>query len=286
MAPLITIALPVYNGVKTLKDAVNSIINQSFRDWELIVLDDASTDDSLDVMHLLDDPRIRLIEGKMNLGLSARLNMAVDIATGVYFARMDQDDVSFPSRLEKQFEYLQQHPSIDLLATSTIPFRGDLEVLGKLPVLRKHEEICARPWNGFSFPHPTWMGRIEWFRQYRYASFSDGVEDQYLLLHTYNKSKFACLDEPLLLYREVDCPLRKKLRARRIFARVFMKYYFVEGSLVKLTRVALLVFMKSVADMLYALLSMRLLRNTLLPLSEKELSMLDDYVSMKEDADE
>jgi len=76
MKPIVTIALPVYNGGATLKLAVHSILQQSFTDWELIILDDASTDNSLEVMHSFDDARIRLVEGEINLGLSARLNMA------------------------------------------------------------------------------------------------------------------------------------------------------------------------------------------------------------------
>jgi len=275
MTPLITIALPVYNGANTLGHAVSSIIDQSFRNWELIILDDGSTDHSLKVMNSFNDPRIKLVEGEKNIGLSARLNMAVDMANGIYFARMDQDDVSFSQRLEKQFEYLQQHPNIDLLATATISFRGDFELLGKLPVLSKHEDICSRPWNGFHFPHPTWMGRIEWFRQHRYDSGADGAEDQNLLLCAYNNSQFACLEEPLLAYREGDRPLKKMLRARRIFTRAFMQYYIAERSYSMVARVVALFLMKSTADILYAVLGMRCMRNRLLPLSEQELSVLD-----------
>ncbi len=275
MTPLITIALPVYNGANTLGHAVSSIIDQSFRNWELIILDDGSTDYSLKVMNSFNDPRIKLVEGEKNIGLSARLNMAVDMANGIYFARMDQDDVSFSQRLEKQFEYLQQHPNIDLLAAAIISFRGDFELLGKLPVLSKHEDICSRPWNGFHFPHPTWMGRIEWFRQHRYDSAADGAEDQNLLLCAYNNSQFACLEEPLLAYREGDRPLKKMLRARRIFARAFMRYYIAERSYLMVARVVALFLMKSTADILYAVLGMRCMRNRLLPLSEQELSVLD-----------
>jgi len=275
MTPLITIALPVYNGANTLGHAVSSIIDQSFRNWELIILDDGSTDHSLKVMNSFNDPRIKLVEGEKNIGLSARLNMAVDMANGIYFARMDQDDVSFSQRLEKQFEYLQQHSNIDLLATATISFRGDFELLGKLPVLSKHEDICSRPWNGFHFPHPTWMGRIEWFCQHRYDSGADGVEDQNLLLCAYNNSQFACLEEPLLAYREGDRPLKKMLRARRIFTRAFMQYYIAERSYLTVARVISLFLMKSTADILYAVLGMRCMRNRLLPLSEQELSVLD-----------
>ena len=268
--PLLTIALPVYNGAATLDLAIRSILQQSFPNWEMIILDDASTDDSRAVMRSFQDPRIRLVEGDKNIGLSARLNMAVDMAEGSYFARMDQDDISFPDRLEKQLDYLQQHPGIDLLATSTIPFRGDGEALGRLPVASEHEQICARPWNGFHLPHPTWMGKTDWFRQYHYESVADGAEDQQLLLRTYRESRFACLQEPLLAYREGDRPLRKMLRARRIQAFSYYRVFVDQKCYSAAIKVIVLFFAKSIADMLHTAFGSDFLRNRLLPLSEGE----------------
>ena len=268
--PLLTIALPVYNGAATLELAIRSILLQSFTDWEMIILDDASTDDSRAVMRSFQDSRICLVEGDKNIGLSARLNMAVDMAEGRYFARMDQDDISFPDRLEKQLDYLQKHPGIDLLATSTIPFRGDGEALGRLPVASEHEQICARPWNGFHLPHPTWMGKTDWFRQHRYESVADGAEDQQLLLRTYRLSRFACLQEPLLAYREGDRPLKKMLRARRIFARAYMRVFFFERNYGMVIRMGLLLLLKVAADILHACVGSDRLRNTLLPLSSAQ----------------
>jgi len=264
---LLTVALPVYNGATTLAVAIRSILMQSFTDWELIILDDTSTDDSLAVMRSFDDPRIRLVEGKTNIGLSARLNMAADMAKGSYFARMDQDDISFPERFEKQLNYLQNHPDIDLLASATISFRGDGEVLGRLPVLTAHEEICARPWNGFHMPHPTWMGKTAWLRQHRYESSANGAEDQHMLLRCYRSSRFACLNEPLLAYREGDRPLKKMLRARRIFARAYIHRFILERRYGMAFRVAILYLMKVVADILHACFGFSHMRNTLLPLS-------------------
>lgn len=150
--PLISIALSVFNGAETLAMAIRSILEQSYQNGELIILDDASSDKSLDVVQSFDDTRIRIVAGESNIGLSARLNMAMDMANGSYFSRMDQDDISMSDRLEKQVAYLQQHPDIDLLATATMVFRGEGEVLGSLPVSGEHEGICAQPWNGFHLP--------------------------------------------------------------------------------------------------------------------------------------
>lgn len=268
--PLVTVALPVFNGADTLNVAIRSILHQSYHNWELIILDDASTDHSLQVIRSFDDPRIRLVAGEQNLGLSARLNMAIEMANGSYFARMDQDDISFADRIEKQLAYLQQHPDVDLLATATIPFRGDGEALGCLPVLTAHEQICARPWNGFHLPHPAWMGKAEWFRRYRYESFADGAEDQHLLLRSYQTSRFACLDEPLLAYREGDRPLKKMLRARCIFAYAYVHQFMMEQRYGMAIKVAVFVLMKVIADILHSLFGIASMRNILRPLTASE----------------
>ncbi|OIO72253.1 MAG: glycosyltransferase family 2 protein [Zetaproteobacteria bacterium CG_4_9_14_3_um_filter_49_83] len=270
--PRITIALAVYNGAATLKEAVLSILNQSFINWELIILNDASTDDSLKVMRSFDDPRIQLVEGEENLGLSARLNMAMDMARGEYFARMDQDDLSFPDRLEKQLQFLESHPDIDLLASATIVFRNQHEILGRLPVQIQHDDICACPWNGFHFPHPTWIGKTDWFRQHRYDSKADGAEDQQFLLRTYQTSRFHCLEEPLLAYREVARPLKKMRRARKIFTRSYVSYLLSQNRYIMAMKVVVIAVIKLIADGLYSLTGFSFLRNSLYPLSEQELA--------------
>ena len=272
MKPTVTIALPVYNGGATLKLAVHSILQQSFTDWELIILNDASTDNSLEVMRSFDDSRIRLVEVESNLGLSARLNMAADLARGDYFARMDQDDVSYPHRIEKQLEYLKHHPRIDLLATATTVFRGAGEALGCLPVQNAHDKICARPWNGFHMPHPTWMGRTDWFRQHRYDSSADGAEDQQLLLRSYRDSHYACLSEPLLAYREGVRSLKKMFRARHIFARAYMRQFAVEGRYGMTIKVACYALLKVAADMLNLVFGVAGMRNSLRQMSAAEMS--------------
>jgi glycosyltransferase involved in cell wall biosynthesis len=270
MQPKVTIALPVYNGATTLATAIRSILQQSFQNWELIILDDLSTDHSLEVIRAFDDPRILLISGRQNIGLSARLNMAANMARGTYFARADQDDASFPNRISLQVIYLEKHPDIDLLATAIIPFRGKCVPQGILPVAGEHSQICARPWNGFHLPHPTWMGKTTWFRQHRYESFSDGVEDQYLLLRTYRVSRFACLKEPLLAYREDNRVLKKMLRARRIFARTYIHQFITEWRFDLAIKVAISFLLKCAADTLNLLFGFSRMRNTLLPLSESD----------------
>ncbi len=272
MKPLVSIALPVYNGASTLDLAVRSILNQSFEDWELIILDDASTDHSVEVMRTFDDPRIRLVEGDENIGLSARLNMAIEMASSKLFARMDQDDISHPDRIKKQVEFLHKHPDVDLLATSIIVVLEEGQIIGRLPVSSEHKQICAHLWEGFYMPHPTWMGRTSWFLQYKYNSSANGAEDQHLLLRAYRTSQFACLTEPLLAYREGLRPLKKMLRHRRIFMRAYLREFASHKRYGMMIGVTVVSSLKMVADVLNLVFGIACMRNRLLPLNEEEQS--------------
>ena len=278
MKPIVTIALPVYNGGATLKLAVHSILQQSFTDWELIILNDASTDNSLEVMHSFDDPRICLVEGEKNMGLSARLNMAVDMARGDYFARMDQDDISYPQRIEKQRNYLQSHPEVDLLATNYAVFNDDFEWLGKLSVPQQHHDICQKPWSGFYLPHPTWMGKLDWFKRHRYHSYADGAEDQNLLLRSYAESCFACLDEVLLAYRQNDRPLKHKLRARYRYAKAAFASYGLRDADHIAVKVFIVQLAKCLGDVANVCFRAFGLQRQLLPLQDKEKRYLNVFI--------
>jgi glycosyltransferase involved in cell wall biosynthesis len=215
-SPQITVVLPVYNGEATLAAALRSVLAQTFESYELLVLDDGSTDNSVQVARAFSDPRIRILSDGMRHGLAARLNQGVDLARGRYIARMDQDDICFPERLARQFDFLETHSDIDLVGCRAVVFRNAHDILGLAPFRSTHEEICAHPWRGLYLVHPSWMGREKWFRRHRYRMPEVVLaEDQELLLRTYPESRFACLDEVLLAYRKGGFRLNKALRARR-----------------------------------------------------------------------
>jgi glycosyltransferase involved in cell wall biosynthesis len=109
--------MPVYNGERFLAEAVESILGQTYADFELVAVDDASTDGSRSVLDRYRDPRVRVLTNERNLGGAASANRAMTEARGVYIARMDQDDVSLPARLEKQVDFLDRHPGIALVGT-------------------------------------------------------------------------------------------------------------------------------------------------------------------------
>jgi len=194
--------MPVYNAGKYLRLAVLSIVRQTFTDWELLIVDDGSTDNALQGIADIDDARIRILRDGKNKGLAARLNECIDLARGKYFARMDQDDVSYPERFLQQIGALQMDSRLDLVAVRAITINENNKVTGIFPGAIAHDEICARPWRGFHFPHPTWMGKMEWFRKYRYAEPGPYFcEDQELMLRSYRESRFATVDEILFAYR-------------------------------------------------------------------------------------
>jgi glycosyltransferase involved in cell wall biosynthesis len=113
-APKITVLMPVYNVAGYVGEAIESILNQTFTDFELLIIDDGSTDATYEKAGSFADPRIRLIRNESNIGLANTLNKGIESARGEYIARMDGDDISLPQRLEKQLVILEQHPKTDI----------------------------------------------------------------------------------------------------------------------------------------------------------------------------
>ena len=123
-SPKVSIILPAYNGEALLNDAIQSVLSQTMDDFELIVLDDGSTDNTWELLQALSDPRIRVYHHD-NMGLPATLNRGISLARGEYVARLDHDDLMMPSRLEAQARYLDAHPGIALLGTAAQIYVGD-----------------------------------------------------------------------------------------------------------------------------------------------------------------
>jgi glycosyltransferase involved in cell wall biosynthesis len=117
LTPKVTVLMPVYNAEKFLDEAIRSILNQTFTDFEFLIIDDGSEDRSIEIVESYDDPRIRLIRNDSNFGITSTLNRGIDLARGHFIARMDADDISYPERLEKQTKYLTENPDCALLST-------------------------------------------------------------------------------------------------------------------------------------------------------------------------
>jgi len=140
----VSVVMSVYNGEKYLREAVDSILGQTFRDFEFIIVDDGSTDHTWTILQSYDDSRIVLLRNQENIGLTRSLNKGLAAARGEYIARMDADDVSLPKRLEKQVAYLDAHPEVGLLGTwvEIIGERGE-----RLSVLRRPVDPLFITWS-------------------------------------------------------------------------------------------------------------------------------------------
>jgi glycosyltransferase involved in cell wall biosynthesis len=228
--PLVTVGMAVHNQSELVGAAVRSILNQSLGDWELLAVDDGSSDRTQSVLRTFTDRRIRVIHDGRRLGLAARLNQLVDMSQGPYFARMDADDVAYPERFQRQVEFLMANPEIDLVACNVVVFRSDGRGIGCRRSPQSHFEICRHPAAGFALPHPSWMGKLEWFRSNRYSPELTSTQDQDLLLRSYAHSKFACLPDILLGYREDRLSLRKILRGRRNYSLALIRYFRSKGN--------------------------------------------------------
>lgn len=250
-SPIVTIAMPVYNPDVNLRHAVQSIINQDLKDWELIIINDGSHSNINEMIGDFLDPRIKIIDGKVNLGLAYRLNECIECANGIYFARMDADDIAYPSRLSKQVAFLEKKHNIDLVATKALVIDGDGKPIGVLPYALDHKSLLFQPWRGICMPHPTWMGRLDWFKKNRYQVPPPyRSEDQELLLRASNASRYATIDEILFAYRiKVKINSGILSRTRLAIFKFQSRYFFSRGEYGNLFMSVVAYASKNIIDM-------------------------------------
>src|SRR6185312_9384284 len=149
--PLVSIIMSMRNSAPTVGPALRSVLMQTLRDWELIVIDDGSSDRSSAIVEELRDERIRLTRESSSAGLAARLNQAVVLARGEFIARMDADDICFPERLSRQVVRLREDSRLDLVGCSAVVFTSRGELIGEMPMGLDHRDIVAQPFVGFPF---------------------------------------------------------------------------------------------------------------------------------------
>jgi glycosyltransferase involved in cell wall biosynthesis len=221
--PLVSVVIAVRDAEATIRMALQSIMSQTYRTLEIIVIDDGSRDSSVEIIQQLNDARIHLFSDGKRMGLPSRLNQAVGLARGEFIARMDADDVSYSQRIERQVDFLLSHPEVDLVGAGAVVFHGDGIASGKRLPPQLHEDITARPFEHIYMVHPTFLGRSDWFRNHPYNQVALRAQDQILLLATYTTSRFANLNELLIGYREEGVSLAKSARGRFAFIRAVVR---------------------------------------------------------------
>lgn len=198
--PKISVIMPVYNGEQYLREAIESILNQTYSDFEFIIINDFSMDSTEDIIKSYTDKRIVYIKNEQNMGVANTLNRGLDIAKGEYIARMDADDISLPSRFEKQVSYMDTHKDIDVLATQVFTF-GAKEF--NHPTSVNHDSLKVDMLFNTCLCHPTVMLRGSVFGKngIRYDNAFNKLEDYELWARICNTHKIACYDEILFKYR-------------------------------------------------------------------------------------
>jgi len=234
--PVVTVLMPVYNAEKYIKEAIDSILQQTFSNFVFLIIDDGSTDSGPQIIQSYNDARIRFVQNGKNLGISATLNKGIDMCDTELIARMDADDISYPGRLQKQCDYLRAHPECALLSTAAQMVTPDKE-----PVLTDKFRAAFYFYN-LNFEcwiyHPTVMYR-------RSAVIDVGKysapysEDYELWWQISRKYKIHHLEEILLDYRLTDeslCRVTKKTEYEKAqFSQVVRNIQYHTGSGFSLT---------------------------------------------------
>jgi glycosyltransferase involved in cell wall biosynthesis len=201
--PKVTVLMPVYNGEKYLREAIDSILNQTFTDFEFLIIDDGSTDNTAALIKSYEDTRISFIQNNSNKGLVYSLNRGLDFAKGEYIARIDCDDIADPERINKQTFYLETHPKIGIIGSCYLAFNTQSKNLrfGHLP----NTDYKIR-WTSLlnnPFAHPTIMLRKDTLRKHnlKYDKNFPFTEDYDLWTRLLKFTKGVNLSQTLILYR-------------------------------------------------------------------------------------
>jgi glycosyltransferase involved in cell wall biosynthesis len=219
--PQISVLMPVYQAERYLEEAVESILAQSFDDFELLALDDGSTDASPQILAALAtrDDRIR-VHAAPHSGLVNRLNEGLTQARGIYIARMDADDISYPERFERQIAYLESHPECVAVGTAVDEIDPDGRPIRPLDIRPGHEEIESRllQGDGGAVIHASALYRADALRGVGgYSDGLDGGEDIDLHLRLAESGRLANLPDRLFLYRKnlASVTFSKRIDVRR-----------------------------------------------------------------------
>jgi len=223
---LVSIAMPVLNCENTVASAIRSIIQQTYENWELFIIDDGSSDRTVEIASQFTDERLRVLSDGCHKGLTVRLNESIELSRGKYYARIDGDDIAYPQRLQRQLAFLDSHPGLDLVGSFMMVFGTGGKALGKRSRKISRSggiEICLR---SIPLSHPTFLGYKDWFRQNMYNVSdnpfnNDPVCDQKLLIKTMATRSSAVVPEILLGYREEELTFSKQWRYRKMYFKSF-----------------------------------------------------------------
>lgn len=213
--PPVTIGIVFYNAASTLLDAVRSVFAQTHQDWELILIDDGSSDQSLEIARAINDPRVRVFSDGQNKRLGTRLNQITQLATHDFIARMDADDLMTPDRIEKLLGILVANDKYDLISCGTYSIRFDKSLRGYRGKAQLHYSFEGLLNKSQEFLHAGLVARKSWYQRNCYQDLLPAGEDALLWLTAVKSGDFRAMStaEPLYMYREEGNVVAWKLLA-------------------------------------------------------------------------
>jgi len=203
-SPAVSVIMAAYNAMPYLPRAVESVLDQSYRDFECLIVNDASTDDTGDYLKSLTDPRVRLIANETNQGLAFSLNRAIDAARGRYLARMDADDICHPQRFERQVAFMDRHPDTGVVGTHFVLIDENGDTIRKVVTATRDDIIRFRMMYTFPMCHPSIMIRSKILRDHglAYDARYRLNEDYALFIALSEHTRFAVMPDYLLRFRK------------------------------------------------------------------------------------
>lgn len=222
----INIIMSVYNSLPTLSSCLKSIFAQSYKNWQMILVDDGSNDGSELLINKIKDERVIVLRNDLNKGLAYSLNRAIDLCDAEYIARVDSDDVQLSNRLSDQINFLESNPQVDILYSSA--YMKSSKKISKLNIPTSHKEISSILKKRNCILHPTVMFRNSFFKKYgSYNPTFRRAQDYELWLRALKKGAvFNGINKPLIQYetKNYAWPYKTLLRHTISRFRIFFKY--------------------------------------------------------------
>ena len=223
--PKVSVLIPAYNAEKYLGEAIDSILNQTFTDFECIIIDDCSTDNTWKIIqkYAKKDSRIVGVKNEKNLKLSATLNKGVDLCKAECIARMDADDWSYPDRLEKQYNIITKNPKIGILGGSMEVCNENLEKQYIRKYYTQDTDIRANLFKHSPFCHPAIMVKREALSRQQYNELLNDAEDYDLYFRIGKNWEFANCEDTVLKYRISSAQISTKKAKRQQYLTLYIR---------------------------------------------------------------
>lgn len=206
MNPLVSIIMPSYNGGKYIRKSIESILNQTYCNWELIIIEDCSVDDSLSIIKSYEDDRIRLLVNDENRGIAYSTNRGIKEARGKYIALLDDDDVATENRIEIQVDFLEKNEKIDILGGRTVIINEYDEVINDCGTPRNNPNFIKAKllFESIDFGNSSAMIRKDFIDKHhlRYKDNSFGMQDFRFFMESSKKGNISSVDAVLLKNRD------------------------------------------------------------------------------------